>query len=131
MDGLRRQPLATCGAECIENLGDHSDNPSSDQLREVLPGLVEHHGLDITRIMLASTVVGDAPATAIIRDLLKSDELVALPKPEDTPPATVLDTSKRPADEQDALRAKRKAARKEKQQAQRARRAQSAAARTR
>jgi len=120
-----------CLAECIEELGDHADNPSTDQLKEVLPGLVEKHGLGITQIMLAGTVAGDAPASAIIRDLLKSDELVALPKAESTPTAPVLDTSKRSADEQAELRAKRKAAKLAKKEAERARKAQSAAARHR
>ncbi len=40
-------------ADCIEQLGDNADNPSSDQLREVLPGIVERHTLGITQIMLA------------------------------------------------------------------------------
>ena len=31
-------------ADCIEQLGDHADNPTSDQLRAVLPGIVERHG---------------------------------------------------------------------------------------
>ena len=38
-----------CLAECIEGLGDHADNPSSDQLREVLPDLCEKHGVAITQ----------------------------------------------------------------------------------
>ena len=75
-----------CLADCIKELGDHSENPSTDQLKEVLPGLVERHGVASVRIMLAATVAGDAPAAAIIRDLLKTDELVALPKVEETPP---------------------------------------------
>ena len=120
-----------CLADCIERLGDHADNPSTDQLREVLPDLVETHGVGITRVMLAATVVGEAPASAIIRDLLKSDELVALPKTEEAPMMPVLDTSKRSADEQDALREKRKAAKQAKKEAARARRAQSAADRSR
>ena len=33
-----------CLADCIEQLGDHADNPSTDQLKEVLPGIVERHG---------------------------------------------------------------------------------------
>ena len=63
-----------CLADCIKELGEHADNPSSDQLREVLPGIIERHGLPCTRIMLASTVVGEASAAAIIRDLLKNDD---------------------------------------------------------
>ena len=131
MEAIATVLTDACLAECIEGLGDNADSPSSDELREVLPGLVEHHGVGITRIMLAGTVVGEAPAAAIIRDLLKTDELVALPKPDEAPKATVLDTSKRPADEQDALRAKRKATRKVKQEAERTRKAQSAADRSR
>jgi hypothetical protein len=118
-------------ADCIEVLGDHADNPSTDELCEVLPGLVERHGLAIARIMLASTVVGEAPASAIIRDLLKSDELVALPKSEDAPLSPVIDTNKHSDEEQAALREKRAAARKAKQEAERARKAQAAAARGR
>ena len=84
-----------CLADCIKELGDHADNPSTEQLKEVLPGLAERHGVAITRIMLASTVAGEAPASAIIRDLLKSDELVALPKAEEVTIAPLIDTSKR------------------------------------
>ncbi len=121
-----------CLADCIEQLGDHADNPSSDQLREVLPSLIETHNVGITRVMLAATVAGEAPASAIIRDLLKNDETVALPKAEEVEIAPLLtDTAKRSADEQAELRAKRKAAKAAKKEAERARRAQSAAARRR
>ncbi len=120
-----------CLADCIEQLGEHADNPSTDQLREVLPGLAERHGVAVTRIMLASTVAGEAPASAIIRDLLKSDELVALPKVEDVQIAPLVDTRRRSDDEQAEVRAKRAEAKRAKKEAERARRAQSAAARNR
>ncbi|MGH9269886.1 MAG: hypothetical protein ACRDZ2_01290, partial [Ilumatobacteraceae bacterium] len=77
----------TALADCIKELGDNADNPSTDQLKAVLPGLVERHGLGVTRVMLASTVAGEASAAAIIRDLLKRDELVALPPPEPARPS--------------------------------------------
>jgi len=120
-----------CLADCIEQLGEHADNPSTDQLREVLPGVAERHGVAVTRIMLASTVAGEAPASAIIRDLLKSDELVALPKVEDVQIAPLVDTRRRSDDEQAEVRAKRAEAKRAKKEAERARRAQSAAARNR
>ncbi len=120
-----------CLADCIEELGDHADSPTSDQLRDVLPGLVERHGVGITRIMLAATVAGEAPASAIIRDLLKSDELVALPKAEEPQIAPLVEPSGRSEEEQAVLRAKRAEARKAKKEAERARKAQSAAARRR
>ncbi len=121
-----------CLSDCIDQLGDHADNPSSDQLREVLPSLIETHNVGITRIMLAATVAGEAPASAIIRDLLKNDETVALPKAEEVEIAPLLtDNAKRSEDEQAELRAKRKAAKAAKKDAERARKAQAAAARRR
>ena len=70
-------------ADCIEQLGDHADNPTSEQLRAVLPGIIERHGLGMTRLMLASTLAGEAAASAVIRDLLKHDETIKLPPVED------------------------------------------------
>lgn len=118
-------------ADCIEKLGDHAENPSTDQLKEVLPGVVERHGLGITQIMLAGTIVGEAPAAAIIRDLLKNDDELALPKAEVAEIAPLIDTAKRSDEEQAELRAKRKAAKAAKKEAERARREQAAAARRR
>jgi hypothetical protein len=114
-------------ADCIEKLGDHSDNPSTEQLREVLPGLVERHGLAITRMMLASTVVGEAAAADIIRDLLKHDDLVKLPReePRQIVPATPIESDGGDA-EREALKAKRLEARRRKQEEAAVRREQSA-----
>ena len=120
-----------CLADCIKELGDHSENPTTDQLKEVLPGLVERNGVANVRIMLAATVAGDAPAAAIIRDLLKTDEVVALPKVEETLTAPVVDTRKRSDAEQAELKAKRAEVKAAKKEAERARRAQSATDRKR
>ncbi len=131
MEAIAAVLTDACLADCIEQLGDHADNPSSDQLREVLPGIVERHGIAPTRIMLASTVAGEAPASAIIRDLLKTDETLALPKADEVTIAPLIDTSKRSDEEQAELRARRAEARRAKKEAERARREQSAAARRR
>jgi len=82
-------------------------------------------------MMLAGTVAGEAPASAIIRDLLKSDELVALPKVDETTIAPLIDTSKRSPDEQAAMKLKRAEAKAARKETDRARRAQSAADRKR
>ncbi len=116
-------------ADCIAQLGDHADNPSTDQLKEVLPKIVEDHGLAMTRIMLAGTVAGEAPASAIIRDLLKNDDELALPKVDEVQSAPVLDTSTRSAEEQAQVREQRKAVKAAKKEEDRARKAQAAAAR--
>lgn len=115
-----------CLAQCIEELGSNAEHPSSDQLREVLPGLVERHGLAITQMMLASTVVGEAPASPIIRDLLKNDELVKLPPAAPRSAGPILQRSQVDDAEREALKAKRKEMRKQKQEAARTRREQAA-----
>jgi hypothetical protein len=117
-------------ADCIEKLGDHSDNPTSEQLREVLPGIIERHGLAITRVMLASTVAGEAAAATVIRDLLKHDDLVKLPREEPRPIAPPIDDDEDDA-EREALKARRVEARKRKQEDAAQRREQSARDRNR
>ena len=113
-------------ADCIEKLGDHADNPTSEQLTEVLPGVIERHGLAITRMMLASTVAGEAAAAAVIRDLLKHDDTVKLPpeEPRQIVPAIEPDADDDP--EREALKAKRLEARRRKSEEAALRREQSA-----
>lgn len=121
----------SCLADCIEQLEPNADHPTSDELREVLPGLVERHGLGITQLMLAATVAGEAPASAIIRDLLKHDELVALPPPEERSVSPIVHAPEVDDEERAAIKAKRKEMRKKKQEAARLRREQQANARKR
>lgn len=120
-----------CLADCIEQLGDHAEHPTTDQLRDILPGLIERHGLPIVQLMLASTVAGDAPAAPVIRDLLKHDELVKLPPAEPKPMSKPLDLPRGDDAERAALKAKRAEAKKRKQDDARTRREQAAAAKRR
>ncbi len=120
-----------CLADCIEQLGDSADHPSSDELRDVLPGLIERHGTGITQVMLASTVAGEAPAAAIIRDLLKHDDLVKLPPPAATSRGPIPRAPKVDDAEREAIKAKRKEMKRQKQAEARARREQSQRDRTR
>jgi hypothetical protein len=126
MESIALVVTDACLADCIEQLGDHADSPSSDQLREVLPGLVERHGLGLTRLTLASTVAGEAPASAIIRDLLKHDDLVKLPPAEAKPLSPMVRAPKVDDEERAAIKAKRKELKRQKQEDARARREQSA-----
>jgi hypothetical protein len=125
MESIALVVTDACLADCIEQLGDNADNPSSDQLREVLPGLVETHGLGTTRLMLASTVAGEAPASSIIRDLLKHDELVKLPPAEDKQISPMIRKPEVDDAERAAIKAKRKELKKQKHEEARARREQS------
>ena len=80
--------------------------------------------------MLASTVVGEAPASPVIRDLLKHDELVQLPPAEPRPMAPMFVPDVDP-NERAEVKAKRKEMRERKQAAARASREQAAKARHR
>ena len=132
MEGLVMVLTDASLADCIKELGDHADNPTTDQLRAVLPGIVERHGIGPTRMMLASTVAGEATAANVIRDLLKHDDLVALPKPEPGPrPSPIIRAPQVSDVERDAIKAKRQELRRKKQEEARQRREQAARARNR
>jgi hypothetical protein len=118
-------------ADCIEQLGKDSDNPTTDQLKAVLPGLIERHGLGTTRLMLASALAGEANASAVLRDLLKHDEVVALPPVESHRPSPIVQAPQVSDVERDAIKAKRQELRRKKQADARARREQAARARGR
>jgi hypothetical protein len=120
-----------CLADCIEALGDHADHPTTEQLQEAAGGLIEKHGLAVTRIMFASTVAGEAPASAVIRDLLKNDDIVKLPKAEPRPTAPLAPAPHVDPAERAALKARRLEVRKRKQEEARAKREQVAKARNR
>lgn len=119
-----------CLAECIRELGDVSENPSEEQLREVLPGLVELHGLALVRCMMASAIAGEATATPVLIRLLKTDEVYALPAVEANPVPTL---ARAPQDdpERERLKAERKDRKRQQQLEARARRDQAANARRR
>jgi hypothetical protein len=126
MESLAAVLTDACLTDCVEQLGDHADNPTSDQLREVIPGIVERHGVAVTRIMLASTVAGEAAAAAIIRDLLKHDDLVKLPPAEPRPITPIVQAPEVPSEEREAVLAKRRDMRDRRRAEARARREQSA-----
>jgi len=131
MESLALVLTDKCLADCIEQLGDHAESPSTEQLQSVTPGLVERHGLNVTQMMLASTVVGEAPASAIIRDLLKNDELVKLPPAEPRPLSPMIAGPEVSPEERAAIKAKRQEMRQRKQDEARTRREQSARDRNR
>ncbi len=108
-----------CLAKCIELLGDHSDNPTEPQLLEATPTLIEAFGVGTVRLMLASSVAGEAAASAMLTRVLKHDDTLKLP------PAEALEVALLPAPQADAdLKVKRKAAKEKKQAEARARREQ-------
>ncbi len=99
-----------CLADCIEALGENSDHPSEEQLKEVTPALVDTHGLATVRMMLAGSVAGEAAASAMLIRVLKYDESLALPKEE--PTETVVLPAPHADDDQRARRRAAKDAKK-------------------
>jgi hypothetical protein len=69
---------AACLQDCIETLGDRADFPSIDDLHVAVPLVAGRHGVRRTRLMLASAVVGEAPASAAILKVLKTDPSIAV-----------------------------------------------------
>jgi hypothetical protein len=119
-----------CLADCVEELGEAADLPGLEDLEKVMPGLVDKHGVGVVRMMLASTVVGEAPASATIVGMLKNDDLVKLPPGEDKPLAPLLPLKQDDA-ERLALKAQRKERKAQEQAAARLRREQLARAKNR
>jgi hypothetical protein len=99
-----------CLAKCIEALGDHSDDPTEEQLLEATPALIEEFGLATVRLMLASSVAGEAAASVMLTRVLKHGDTLALPPVERTDVEVLPAPS---ADEE--TKAKRKAAKERKQ----------------
>jgi hypothetical protein len=116
-----------CLKDCIEQLGDASDNPTEADLAEVTPGLIERHGVAAVRLTLAASIAGEAAASVLLTRLLKHDDVLALPAREAEPAAPV--AAAREAD--DETKARRRAAKERKQADARLRREQQARARNR
>jgi len=66
--------------DTVRALGDRSDDPSREDLEEVLPDVIEKHGIQLTRLMVAGYAVSDAPCRDAMREILDSDEQFALPE---------------------------------------------------
>lgn len=121
----------TCLDECIEALGSNADDPSEENLRSVLPAVIKKHGLDVTQVMLATVVTGEALASPIITRLLKHDAEWKLPPPPAVDVAPVVKVTAHDDAERQAIKEQRKARKLAEQEQARRRREQSAAARRR
>lgn len=120
-----------CLDECIEALGPNADDPSEENLRSVLPDIISAHGLDVTQVMLATVVTGEALASPIITRLLKHDDAWKLPPAPPVEVAPAAQADKHDDAERQAIKEQRKARKLAEQEAARRRREQAAAARRR
>ena len=67
----------------VRALGDRSDDPSRADLEEVLPDVIEQHGIELARLMVASYAVSDAPCRDAMREILDTDERFVIPEAPD------------------------------------------------
>jgi hypothetical protein len=118
-----------CLSDCIEALGDRSDDPSEEELRGVLPDIIAKHTLPVTQVMLASVVTGEALASPIITRLLKYDDDWKLPPAEPVTAAPALAPQKQDDPARLALKEQRRARKLAEQEQARRRREQAASAR--
>ena len=116
-----------CLADCIEQLGDNSDNPSEDDLAEVTPGLIERHGLRDGAADARRVVAGEAAASVAADPAAQARRGARPARPSAEPAPAVVLTKE--IDEE--TRARRKAAKERKQAEARLRREQQAKARNR
>jgi hypothetical protein len=93
--------------DTVAALGDRSDDPSREDLLEVLPAVVEKHGAPLVTAMLAGYAASDAPCRPAMRSLLDDDERFAIGPPVELDElASAAITAPEPVDEK-ALAAKR------------------------
>jgi hypothetical protein len=117
--------------ETVQALGARHDDPSRDDLLEVLPAIVEQHGGGVVTLMMAAYAASDAQCQAVMADLLTTDERFAVGDPVDDTTADAAtpgprSTTSGPADddpEREARREERKAAKAARRDAQQRQRA--------
>lgn len=120
-----------CAQDCLEAtldlLGDDADDPTVEQLRAVLPEIIERFPLPIVRVLLSSIAISDAVAADKCDEILESD-LPALEESaadDDTaasaPSSTSAATTEANEAQREARRARRRAQQEEKRKQQEAR----------
>jgi hypothetical protein len=67
--------------ETIMALGDRSDDPSREDLLEVLPPVIDRYGAPIVTAMLAGYAASNAKVRPVARDLLDTDERFTIGPP--------------------------------------------------
>jgi hypothetical protein len=84
--------------QTIEALGPRSEEPTREDLLEVLPDVIERHGLTMVTLMIVGYAASDALCRPVMRELLDSDDRFVIgppvevdAKPELAAPAPTLD----------------------------------------
>jgi hypothetical protein len=106
--------------ETIEALGDRAEDPTKEDLLEVIDPVVEKHGAPIVTAMLAGYAASDAVCRPVMRDLIDSDERFKIGPPieiEEKASTLFAEPAKVDPEELEAKREQRRAAKEAKKQA--------------
>jgi hypothetical protein len=106
--------------QTVEALGPRSEEPTRDDLLEVLPAVIERHGATLVTLMLAGYAASDALCRPVMRELLETDDRFVIgppvavdAKPDFVAPEPALDKA-----ELEAKREQRRAAKEAKHAAE-------------
>ncbi len=67
--------------ETIEALGPRSEEPTRDDLLEVLPAVIDAHGITLVTLMLVGYAASDALCRPVMRELLETDDRFEVGEP--------------------------------------------------
>jgi hypothetical protein len=73
--------VETANDETVRALGERSDDPSRDDMLEVLPSIIDQYGTALITVLLASYAASDAQCQAVMAELLVSDERFTIGEP--------------------------------------------------
>ena len=107
--------------ETIEALGDRAEDPTRDDLLEVLPAVIERHGAPLVTAMIAGYAASDAVCRPVMRELLATDERFVIGPPvavEAKPAFAAVPAPKLSGAELEAKRDQRRAAKEAKRAAE-------------
>jgi hypothetical protein len=107
--------------DTVEALGPRSEEPTREDLIEVLPAVIDKHGLPIVTLMLAGYTASDALCRPVMRELLESDDRFVIGEPvavEAKPELAAKPAPKLDKKELEAKREQRRAAKEAKRAAE-------------
>ncbi len=106
--------------EAVAALGDRSEDPSKDDMLEVLPGMLERYPASLVTLMLAGYAASDAQCRPVMRELLDTDDRFTIGPAVEIEEAAVIAAPAKVIDEKElaAKREQRKAAKEAKRAAE-------------
>jgi hypothetical protein len=67
--------------QTVELLGKRSEDPTQEDLLEVLPSVIDAHGVELVTLMLAGYAASDAVCRPVMREILESDDRFVIGEP--------------------------------------------------